>query len=115
MCFRYLLASWFRGASRSHTVSLPEGSDIRQAGYAETLAAHYRDAFDALPESQRRIFWLHRIDGLSIAVVADRLGCSTMEVERLLAQALLTISESLDRVPSEAAPLDEDTAPDPGQ
>lgn len=70
-----------------------------------------RRAFDALPERTRKVFWLHRVDGLSYAQIAERLGIAIDEVQTEIANALYGI----DRLLRDATPTDrESTAADQG-
>jgi len=61
-----------------------------------------RRAFDALPERTRKVFWLHRVDDLSYAQIAERLGITIEEVQTEIANALY----GLDRLLSDATPID---------
>lgn len=70
-----------------------------------------RGAFDALPRRTRKVFWLHRVDDLSYAQIAERLGITIEEVQTEIANALYGI----DRLLKGAAPTDrEPTAADHG-
>ena len=68
-----------------------------------------RRAFDALPERTRKVFWLHRVDDLSYAQIAERLGMAVEEVQTEIANALYGIDRHLrgatpiDREPTAAA------------
>ena len=53
-------------------------------------------AIDNLPEEEREVFSLVRIQGLSHSETADVLGVSTKTVQRRLNRALLLLSEQLD-------------------
>ncbi|PTS90580.1 hypothetical protein DBR17_01270 [Sphingomonas sp. HMWF008] len=55
-----------------------------------------RRAVAALPERERAVFWLCAVEGLDYRAIAERLGISLAEVERLLAAALLVIDRHLD-------------------
>lgn len=61
-----------------------------------------RRAFDALPERTRKVFWLHRVDDLSYAQIAERLGIPIEEVQTEIANALYGI----DRLLRDATPID---------
>ncbi|GAB3124007.1 RNA polymerase sigma factor [Novispirillum itersonii] len=50
--------------------------------------ARLNDAVNALPERCREVFLLHRIDGLSHAEIAARLGISRSAVEKHIIRAL---------------------------
>lgn len=61
-----------------------------------------RRAFDALPERTRKVFWLHRVDDLTYAQIAERLGITIQEVQTELANALYGI----DRLLRDTSPTD---------
>lgn len=44
----------------------------------------------------RRIFLLHRLDGLSYADIAERCGISVRRVERDIAEAMVQLDRALD-------------------
>lgn len=67
---------------RDDRPSLEDATDARQK------LARLRDAIDELPERTQRIFTLARVDGLTYAEVADRLGISESSVQKHLAKAL---------------------------
>ncbi len=48
------------------------------------------EALSALPEEERRIFVMRRVDGLSFAQIATRLSISTRKAERRAASGMLT-------------------------
>jgi RNA polymerase sigma-70 factor (ECF subfamily) len=52
-------------------------------------------AIAALPDGARRVFELHKIDGLSHAVVAERLGISKSGVEKHMAVAMKHLRRAL--------------------
>ncbi|MEN3746080.1 sigma factor-like helix-turn-helix DNA-binding protein [Sphingomonas sp. HF-S3] len=58
-------------------------------------AARLREALDALPWSERRVFELHAVDGLDYPAIAERLAISVAEVEQLLASALIRLGRHL--------------------
>jgi DNA-directed RNA polymerase specialized sigma24 family protein len=60
----------------------------------------YRAAVAALPADTRRIFLLHRVDGLDIVTIAWIMGVPTCLVEERLADAVLSISTTLDAEPT---------------
>ncbi|WP_227698810.1 RNA polymerase sigma factor [Sphingomonas hengshuiensis] len=64
-----------------------------------------RRAVAALPERERSVFWLSAVDGLDYPAIAERLGISLAEVERLLAAALLVIDRHLDDAPHAPGPV----------
>ena len=53
-------------------------------------------AIDGLPEEEREVFDLVRIQGMTQVEAADILGVSIKTVQRRLNRALLTLSETLD-------------------
>lgn len=59
----------------------------------------------ALPQQQRRVFTLRKVYGLSLGVIADRMGLSVSTVEKHLVRSLRTCSERLAH--------DADPGPDP--
>jgi len=61
------------------------------------MRERYRAAVEALPPRTRDVFLLHRVDEVSVKIIADRLGISTRTVEWHIAQAVLRIGEALDR------------------
>jgi RNA polymerase sigma factor (sigma-70 family) len=62
-----------------------------------------RAAFDALPETTRRVIVLSRLDGLTSAQIAEMLGSKEGTVRSLLCRGLAAISEALDRVDGHAS------------
>lgn len=60
------------------------------------LRRRYRAALAVLPEDQRMVFILHRVEELTVADIATRLTMPTYLVEEHLAAALLAISTALD-------------------
>lgn len=61
---------------------------------AEQLQA----AFNKLPDELREALYLVRVDGLSYADAAARLGISVSEVECRLASALVRLDRDLERL-----------------
>jgi len=64
----------------------------------EMLLAEYNEldeklnqAIDALPERQKDIYRLHRIDGLKYSEIAERLGISENTIQNHMSRALKTI------------------------
>ena len=96
MC-RYVVTHLFaaiRGWVRARiTASGIHPDDIADA---VQLRRRYRKAVSTLPDVQRTVFSLHRVDDLSIAEIAARLHISTPEVEQHLAAALLAIATAVD-------------------
>ena len=54
------------------------------------------EAIDDLPEEEREVFSLVRIQGLTQPEAADVLGVSTKTVQRRLNRSLLLLAEQLD-------------------
>lgn len=61
----------------------------------EQEARRIATAIEALPDGARRVFELHKIDGLSHAEVADRLGISRSGVEKHMAVAMKHLRRAL--------------------
>jgi len=84
---------------RDETVQAPASSE-------SVLSAEGRrmlEAIDALPESEREVFDLVRIQGLTHAEAASIMGLSAKTVQRRLNQSLLLLEEQLyDLRPAEA-------------
>ena len=59
--------------------------------------ARVRKALDALPQVQRRILLLHRLDGMSLPDVAQELGVPLRTVERHLSRALTACRLQLEK------------------
>jgi len=62
----------------------------------DATRSRYRRAVSALPARQREIFRLHRIDGLTLAEIAQRLDMPSSDVEREFAAALLAIARTVE-------------------
>jgi DNA-directed RNA polymerase specialized sigma24 family protein len=60
------------------------------------LRRRYRAAVAALPEDQRTVFTLHRVEEMSIMDISEGLNMPTSLVEEHLAAALLAIATALD-------------------
>lgn len=54
-----------------------------------------QDAISALPEKQRVVFLMNRIDKLTYNEIADRLGLSVKAIEKRMSQALRELNEKL--------------------
>jgi DNA-directed RNA polymerase specialized sigma24 family protein len=59
--------------------------------------AAWRQAYGRLPEPTRTIFYLHRVDGFDYPAIAARLSISVEDVTQRLAEAILTIDQTLER------------------
>lgn len=57
-----------------------------------------QDAITALPDTQREAFLMNRIDQLSYAEIADRLGISVKAVEKRMHLALLFLKEKVEEL-----------------
>jgi RNA polymerase sigma-70 factor (ECF subfamily) len=66
------------------------GSDLTSGG------RRILEAIDNLPEEEREVFSLVRIQGLAHAETADVLGVATKTVQRRLNRALVLLEEQLD-------------------
>jgi RNA polymerase sigma factor (sigma-70 family) len=53
-----------------------------------------RSALDAISRRTRDVFFMQRLDGLSYAEIAKRLGISVSAVEKHIASALATLADS---------------------
>lgn len=60
-------------------------------------ARRLRRAFAKLPTVTREVFRLHRVEGLTFAEIAARLGITAGEVERHVADAIYEIARRVDR------------------
>jgi RNA polymerase sigma factor (sigma-70 family) len=61
---------------------------------AEQCLKKMRDALDAVSRRTRDVFFMHRLDGLSYAEIASRLGISVSAIEKHMATALATLAEA---------------------
>jgi RNA polymerase sigma-70 factor (ECF subfamily) len=59
------------------------------------VAVRMLDAIEQLPEDEREVFNLVRIQGMDQVEVADLLGVSTKTVQRRLHRSLMTLSDNL--------------------
>ncbi len=55
-------------------------------------------AIDKLPEGRRRMFLMHRRDGLKYAEIAERLGVSERTVRNQISRALKTLREGAKKI-----------------
>lgn len=53
-----------------------------------------RDALDAASRRTRDVFFMHRLDGLSYAQIAARLGISVSAIEKHMASALAILADA---------------------
>ena len=78
---------------------LSEGAVPAPASTASALSPEGRrmlEAIDRLPEDEREVFGLVRIQGLTHAETADVLGVSPSTVKRRLSRGLVLLAEQLD-------------------
>ena len=76
-----------RGANTTDTPDPDAAIDARRR-YAQVMAA-----VEKLPRQCRRVFFMHKIDGLSYAEVADRLAISRSAVEKHMIAALKRLAD----------------------
>ncbi|GAA0629067.1 RNA polymerase sigma factor [Brevundimonas kwangchunensis] len=82
------------GAWREVTVTTGAGEDIADAPAADDVVigrerlAVLLKTMEALPDKTRRIFRMHKFEGLSYAEVATRMGISRSSVEKHMMDAL---------------------------
>ncbi len=84
---------------RPATVELHEGFVPAPASSGSELSSDGRrifQAIDNLPEEEREVFSLVRIQGLAHSEAADVLGVSTKTIQRRLNEALLLLADELD-------------------
>lgn len=53
-----------------------------------------QDALDAVSRRTRDIFFMHRLDGLSYAQIAERIGVSVSAIEKHIASALASLAQA---------------------
>jgi RNA polymerase sigma factor (sigma-70 family) len=53
-------------------------------------------AFRSIKPKHQRLILMRRVDGLSYAEIAERLGTSVEQVERRMAQAILALDRAMD-------------------
>ena len=56
-----------------------------------------RTTLDAVSRRTREIFFMHRLDGLSYAQIAQRVGVSISAVEKHIASALVALTDGYDK------------------
>jgi RNA polymerase sigma factor (sigma-70 family) len=84
-----------------HSTSTPDGPASDDPSPEAAWAANKRLArvmavVEAFPPQRRRVFTLHKLDGLSYADVAARLGVSKSAVEKHMIAALRQLAELAD-------------------
>lgn len=62
----------------------------------EDIRERYREVLSDLPDATRKIFLLHRVDGLDYKAIATTCGIAVADVERHIAAAILTLTRALD-------------------
>jgi RNA polymerase sigma factor (sigma-70 family) len=67
-----------------------------RAVIAREMLQRIEVAIGGLPEQTRRIFELHRYEGLTQRALADRLGISTTAVEKHMRRAMRVLAEARD-------------------
>lgn len=89
------------GHWRESTIASVQGEDIADEPWAdEALASRQRlgrliQAVQSLPESQRDAFRFHKLEGLSQAETAARMGVSVSSVEKYIRAALRHLADTL--------------------
>jgi len=61
----------------------------------EEFSQHLQDAVTSLSEKQRIVFLMNRIDSLTYAEIANRLGISVKAVEKRMTGALMSLRETI--------------------
>jgi RNA polymerase sigma factor (sigma-70 family) len=82
------------------TTPLEDAADLPSAESAAVARQHLRrvvEALDALPPMTRRIFRLHKFDGLSHAETAAEVGISRSSVEKHMMEALRHLAAKVGR------------------
>lgn len=70
--------------------------DQAHAIEVKEMRERYRSAVDALPPRTREVFLMHRVEDLSVKVIAEQLGISTRTVEWHIGDAILKIGKALE-------------------
>lgn len=103
-----LLIDHFRRQRRHRTEGVPHeilneieepGPGLEEQTITERSLQHLRDAVAELPERTQQIFRLNRLEGLTYAEVARRLGISDSSVQKHLAKALAHVMRRLQERP----------------
>jgi RNA polymerase sigma factor (sigma-70 family) len=61
----------------------------------DNALAHLAFALDGLPEANRRALEMHRLEGLTLAQIAERLGVSLATAHRLVRDAMVRLARAL--------------------
>lgn len=77
----------FQKNDQPNEISDETDSNIRQ----EELNRKLQDALAEIPEKSREVFLMNRIEGLTYADIADRLGLSVKAIEKRMSEALSII------------------------
>jgi len=77
----------FQKNDQPNELSDETDSNIRQ----EELNRKLQDALAEIPEKSREVFLMNRIEGLTYADIADRLGLSVKAIEKRMSEALSVI------------------------
>jgi len=64
---------------------------------AEQCLERMRDALDSVSRRTREVFFMQRLDGLSYAQIAERLGISVSAIEKHMASALAALTRVSDQ------------------
>lgn len=75
------------------------GPGLEEQAITERSLQQLRDAVAELPERTQQIFRLNRLEGLTYAEVARRLGISDSSVQKHLAKALAHVMRRLQERP----------------
>jgi RNA polymerase sigma-70 factor (ECF subfamily) len=84
---------------KGHAVELVEGNAMAAASSGSSLSLDARRmlaAIESLPEEEREVFSLVRIQGMAQTEVAELLGVSSKTIQRRLTRSMLLLSETLD-------------------
>src|SRR5262245_26243320 len=84
---------------KGHAVGLIDENAMAPASSGSSLSLDARrmlEAIESLPEDEREVFSLVRIQGMAQTEVADLLGVSSKTIQRRLTRSMLLLSESLD-------------------
>jgi len=69
----------------------PENSSADEAIRMEQLNRQLQDALASIPDGPREVFLMNRIDGLTYAEIAARLGLSVKAIEKRMSEALAVL------------------------
>lgn len=85
------------------TVADTVGYDDERLGLAEDIAA-LRDLRDVLDERDRMVLYLRFVEDMTQTEIAQRVGCSQMQVSRILRRALARLNEKATQTPKALEP-----------